>query len=427
MTFDLVSARRWFFLGSGIVIAISLVMLAIPPTLRPGIEFTSGTTTLLRFEQDVSHEDLRAAYADLGHEEARIQSSGEREFLIRTRRLDVPEGSFSEVSPEPSFSPVGPTPVATLGIALLGAEDAGGTVLLFTAVIDGDSCALGDTEIATLAADAEAIVLERNEGCGDAGTVLRVLVGSQTGYLAETDTHDFVASGEAAADDPAAGAGERAIIEEELRARFGAFHVLEFASVSPVVSRVAVRNAAVAVVVASLFIMGYVAFAFWGVPRPFVYAACAILALLHDVVIVLGAFSFLGKAFGAEINLMFVTGLLTVIGFSVHDSIVVFDRIRENVTLQPQRRLAVNVNAALTETLSRSFNTSVTLLLTVLSLLLLGGATVQGFLLVILVGVIAGTYSSIGVAAQLLVAFEERDLPRLWAWLRGRGSEQAAA
>ena len=426
MTFDFVGARRWFFLASGIVIAISLVMLAIPPSLRPGIEFTSGTTTLLRFENDVSHEDLRAAYASLGHEEARIQSSGEREFLIRTRRLDVPEGSFSEVSPEPSFAPVGPTPVATLGNALLGAEGASGTVSLFAAEIEGDSCALGDVEIVTIAAGTQAGVLERHEGCGDAGTVLRVQVGSETGYLAETDTHDFVAVGEPDADDTAA-AGERAVIEDELRARFGAFDVLEFASVSPVVSRVAVRNAAVAVVISSVFIMGYVAFAFWGVPRPFVYAACAILALLHDVVIVLGVFSFLGKAFGAEINLMFVTGLLTVIGFSVHDSIVVFDRIRENVTLQPQRRLAENVNAALTQTLSRSFNTSVTLLLTVLALLLLGGATVQGFLLVILVGVIAGTYSSIGVAAQLLVAFEERDLPRLWARLRGRGGEQAAA
>ena len=427
MTFDLVGARRWFFLASGIVVVISLVMLAIPPTLRPGIEFTSGTTTLLRFERDVSHEDLRAAYASLGHNEARIQSSGEREFLIRTRRLDVPEGSFSEVSPEPSFSPVGPTPVATLGVALLGAEGAGGTVSLLTAVIEGDSCTLGDTEIAPPAAGTEALVLERHEGCGDAGTVLRVQVGSQTGYLAETDTHDFVAIGEPDADDASAGAGERAVIEDELRARFGAFQVLEFASVSPVVSRVAVRNAAVAVVIASVFIMGYVAFAFWGVPRPFVYAACAILALLHDVVIVLGVFSFLGKAFGAEINLMFVTGLLTVIGFSVHDSIVVFDRIRENVMLRPQARLADNVNAALMQTLSRSLHTSVTLLLTVLSLLLLGGATVQGFLLVILVGVIAGTYSSIGVAAQLLVAFDERDFPRLWARLRGRDREQAAA
>ena len=203
--------------------------------------------------------------------------------------------------------------------------------------------------------------------------------------------------------------------------------MLEFASVSPVVSRVAVRNATVAVVVASLFIMGYIAFAFSSVPRPFRYATCAIIALVHDVVIVLGAFSLFGKLFGLEINLMFVTGLLTVIGFSVHDSIVVFDRIRENVSLSPNAPLAQNVNAALLQTLARSFNTSITLLFAVVALLLLGGVTIQSFLLVILVGVIAGTYSSVAVAAQLLVAWEEGDFGRWMARLRRRRDEEPAA
>ena len=142
--------------------------------------------------------------------------------------------------------------------------------------------------------------------------------------------------------------------------------------------------------------------------------------------IVVGAFSLFGKLFGVEVNLMFVTGLLTVIGFSVHDSIVVFDRIRENVSLAPDAPLAQNVNAALVQTLARSFNTSATLLLTVLALLLLGGVTIQSFLLVILVGVIAGTYSSIGVAAQLLVAWEEGDFGRWLGRLRGRRGEEAA-
>ena len=112
---------------------------------------------------------------------------------------------------------------------------------------------------------------------------------------------------------------------------------------------------------------------------------------------------------------MFVTALLTVVGFSVHDSIVVFDRIRENVRLSPHASFADNVNAALLQTLSRSLNTSLTLLLTVTAMLLLGGDTVRTFLLTILVGVIVGTYSSIAIAAQLLVAWESGDFSR---WIR---------
>ncbi len=420
---DLIGTRRWLFLGSALVVLASLLLLAIPPTLRPGIEFTSGTTTLLRFEREVAQSEMRVVYAELGHDEARIQSTGEREFLIRTRELEIPEGSFGEVAPRSPLAPVGPAPVVTLGTALLGAEGATGEVLLRTP-FRGSLCVFGD--IATGApAGTEVTVIELHEECAG-GPVYRVATGAEDGYIKVADTRDFVPA--PPPESETADRGERTVIERELEQRFGPFEVLEFASVSPVVSRVAVRNAAVAVAVASLFIMGYIAFAFSSVPRPFRYATCAIIALLHDVVIVLGAFSLFGKLFGIEINLMFVTGLLTVIGFSVHDSIVVFDRIRENVSLAPDAPLAQNVNAALLQTLARSFNTSVTLLLTVLALLLLGGVTIQSFLLVILVGVIAGTYSSIGVAAQLLVAWEEGDLGRWLRRLRGRrGEEEPAA
>ena len=227
----------------------------------------------------------------------------------------------------------------------------------------------------------------------------------------------------AAPETPAEDLGERGEIEDTLGKQFGRFEVLEFASVSAVVSKQAVRNAAVAVVIASLFIMGYIVFAFSSMPHPFRYAMAAIIALLHDVAIVLGAFSLFGKLFGIEINLMFVTGLLTIIGFSVHDTIVIFDRVRENVQRAPTAPLAENVNAALVQTLGRSLNTSITLLFTILALLWLGGSTIEAFLLVLLVGVIAGAYSSIAIAAQVLVAWEEGDLGRLLArFRRGRAA-----
>ena len=419
---DLVGARRWLFLGSGLVVAVSLVLLAIPPSLRPGIEFTAGTTALLRFAAPVTQAELRDVYAQLGHEEARIQSTGSNEFLIRTRELAAPEGSFSEVAPGLAVAPAaGPTPVPELGTVLLGAEDAEGEVFVRAPFL-GDLCVFGDIA-ARAPAGTEVTVIELHEECAD-GPVYRVAVGAEDGYIRVADSHRFEPAPTPEVE--VLEGDERALIDRTLEEQLGPFEVLEFASVSPVVSRAAARRTAGAVVIASLFIMGYIAFAFSSVPRPFRYATCAIIALLHDVAIVVGAFSLFGKLFGVEVNLMFVTGLLTVIGFSVHDSIVVFDRIRENVSLAPDAPLAQNVNAALVQTLARSFNTSATLLLTVLALLLLGGVTIQSFLLVILVGVIAGTYSSIGVAAQLLVAWEEGDFGRWLGRLRGRRGEEAA-
>ncbi|MBM4416104.1 MAG: protein translocase subunit SecF [Chloroflexi bacterium] len=449
---DLVSSRKWLFLASGASALVALVLLAIPPTLRPGIEFTSGTTMLVQFARPVAQPELREEFARLGHEEARVQSTGASEFLVRTRSLQVPEGSFSEVEPGAAGSQGGAT-------VRLGAEGAIGDVML-RAVRQGDPCQFG-IEAATLPADTEARVLEQHTQCAR-GAVYRVQARGNTGYIAASDTHGLAgalpaavaiataapaptatavttpAAGGAATATPEVSAtpavtatprppapGERGAIEAALEARFGPFEVKEFATVSPVVSTVAVRNASVAVVIASIAILAYITFAFSSVPQPIRYGMCAIAATLHDVIIVLGAFSLFGKLFGVEVNLMFVTGLLTVIGFSVHDTIVVFDRIRDNVRLAPTAPLADNVNAALVQTIGRSLNTSITLLLTVLALLLLGGVTIQSFLLVLLVGIVSGTYSSIGIAAQLLVSWEAGDFGRAFDRLRGRRAAPA--
>ncbi|MGE3960443.1 MAG: protein translocase subunit SecF [Dehalococcoidia bacterium] len=426
---DLVGTRRYFFAGSGAILLLSVVLLAFLG-LRPGIEFTSGTTTLIAFDQGVVQERLREVYTELGHAEAQIQSTGPNEFLIRTAELEVPEGSFTEVAPEATSegAAVGPNPLPVLGTLAVGAEGATGEVELFEATA-GDVCTFGEVA----ATEAAGTVLTVHEAFGDCGPdpVYRVTTtDGGLGLIGMSDTHDFTLAGEASPAVPTESpvtenAGERTEIEQRLFEEFGNFEVREFASVSAVVSSVAVRNAAAAVVVASLFIMGYVAFAFSGVPRPFRYAASAIAALVHDVVVVLGAFALFGAVFGIEINLMFITGLLTVIGFSVHDSIVVFDRIRENVRSAPTASLAENVNSALLQTMARSMNTSITVLITVAAMLALGGSTIQEFLLVILVGVIAGTYSSIGIAAQMLVAWEEGDFARLRG-RRGSSTEQAA-
>jgi preprotein translocase subunit SecF len=207
---------------------------------------------------------------------------------------------------------------------------------------------------------------------------------------------------------------EREGIEDALEDRFGALTVRDFASVSEIVSREIARDATIAVVAAAVGILLYIIWAFRHLPKPWRYGICAIIAVLHDTLVVVGAFSIFGKVFGMEINTMFITGLLTIIGFSVHDTIVVFDRIRENITRNPGVELPEIVNASLTETLARSLNTSLTLVLTIGALLMLGGVTIQSFLLVLLIGVVSGTYSSIFVAAQLLVSWEEGDVLRIF-------------
>ncbi len=303
--------RRWYYLGfSGIVVAAALVILAIPPTMRPGIEFTSGTVFTLQFDDPVEQGELREFIADEGYPEVRVQDTGDNQYVIRTQEL---EGAAQDEAP------VGPQP-------------------------EGE---------------------------------LEALQGS---------------------------------IEE----RFGSAERLDAQTISNTVSTEIAQNTAIAVAAAALAIFGYIWLQFRRLPKARRYGAAAVVALVHDAVLVLGFFSLMGKMFGTEVDTAFITALLTVIGFSVHDTIVTFDRLREKLTLDPYLKFEQAVDASLTETMARSFTTSATILLTIVALLLIGGATIQTFLLVLLVGILAGTYSSIGVAAQVLVAWENNDFGRLF-------------
>ncbi|MXX18262.1 MAG: protein translocase subunit SecD [Dehalococcoidia bacterium] len=216
-----------------------------------------------------------------------------------------------------------------------------------------------------------------------------------------------------------------AALEEE----FGPVQRLDFATVSGTVSTEIARDATLAVVAAAVAILIYVAFAFRRQRAAWRYGLCAVIALVHDSVIVLGLFSLLAKVAGTEVDTAFIVAILTVIGFSVHDTIVVFDRVREVTSRDTLVPFSEAVNVSLTETLVRSINTSFVTVLTIIAMFLIGGVTIQNFLLVLLVGVIAGTYSSIFVAAQVLVAWDNHDIGRFFRRLtsRGAGEPQEAA
>ena len=198
-----------------------------------------------------------------------------------------------------------------------------------------------------------------------------------------------------------------------LRDEVGAIFVLRSDAVSELLSAEIARDAGIALAVAAFAILIYITLAFRKLPNPTVYGAAAIIALMHDVTIVTGVFAILGEFADIQVNTMFVTGLLAIIGYSVNDTIVVFDRIREHLLLDPTSGMRSMVNAALTQTLPRSLNTSITLVLALVALLLVGGVTVRPFVIVLLTGAVAGTYSSIAVAAQIVVLWEEGAFHRL--------------
>ncbi len=206
-------------------------------------------------------------------------------------------------------------------------------------------------------------------------------------------------------------------LEDTLADKFGHLSETEFNSVSPMIAAETTQNAAIAVAVAAIGILLYITWAFRRMPKPFHYGTCAIIALLHDALVALGVFSILGGILGWEINLMFITGILAVIGYSVNNTVVVFDRIRENLSKDVKANFETVVNSSLVETLSRSLNTSLTTLFVVLALLFFVGASIQNFAVVLLVGIIAGTFSSLCIAPQLLVVWEKREWGRFIQWL----------
>lgn len=215
---------------------------------------------------------------------------------------------------------------------------------------------------------------------------------------------------------------EKAALVEALTARFGEVEEREFTTISPMVATQTAQNAAIAVAVACVGILIYLFWAFRRLAHSIHYAVCAIISLVHDVVIVLGVFAILGK-FGWEINLMFITGVLAIIGYSVNNVVVIFDRIRENVRLGVSSDLATVVNNSVIETLGRGFNTSLTTVLTILAVLLFVGSSLQNFTVVLLVGVVMGVYSSLFIAPTLLVIWDKKE----WGRIIGRSRKLAAS
>lgn len=200
-------------------------------------------------------------------------------------------------------------------------------------------------------------------------------------------------------------------IKNHLTEKYSNLEERRIENVGPVIGAELRQKATYALLLASLMIVLYISFSFRKLPKPvssWRFAVAAVVALIHDILVVVGVFAILGKFLSVEIDTLFVTALLTVIGFSVHDTIVVFDRIRENLTKHIDKKFIDVANLSVVQTLGRSLNTSLTVVFVLTALLFFGGETIKWFVVALLIGIVSGTYSSIFNATALLVWWEEK-------------------
>lgn len=377
--FDFVSKRKWFFLGSGLLIVAGIIAL-IAAGLNVGLDFRPGVTMTLVFQQPVEQEELRSAFGDAGYSGAVIQHSPKEAFLV--------EGLDREDQQEVVDDLQARFDTTIRLVEFDSAGDGGGLALIIGKPVSQDQLS---SELAELGYSGVSVELT---------TLDSYLV-----RIGEREAQESDGAGDSLS--------SQQQIERELESTFGPVDFLDFDSISATVASERVQYTGYAVAVAAVAIVLYIAWSFRKLANSFRFGFCAILALLHDVLIVLAVFAILR----IEVNSMFIIAILTVIGYGVNNIIVVFDRIRENRGKHLTATYDAMVNVSITETLTRSLNTSLTTIFVLLALFLFGGATIHNFVLALIVGVISATYSSLFIAPQLLVSWEWGELGRLFRWI----------
>ena len=370
--FDIVGKRRWFFLFSAIITIPGLLFILLTPItngaagLKFSIDYTGGTEWSIRFQDpNVTAEQVHDELIALGQEEASVTRTGRGFLDIRMSGLDLQE------TPQPTAIP-SPSAAASPSAAPVGPV---------ASVAPTPAPTPTPVASATPAPSASAI----------------------PGNNSHVPTE-----------------GDIGVIAKALQAKFGPIaEQAKLSSIGAVVSADLIDQAVKLILIGSLGILLWITLRF----RDVKFGVTALVALLHDVIVVIGIFAILGTFLNVKIDGLFVTAMLTVIGFSVHDTIVVFDRIRENRARHAGEPFAEIVNHSILQTFGRSITTSFTVVLTLTTLLLFGGSATQEFVLALLLGIVSGTYSSIFNAAPLLVVWQEwedRRRGRLVAPPKGR-------
>ncbi len=361
--YDIVGKRNLWFVISAVLTIPGLIFIFLGG-LRPSVDFTGGTEWEVRYADSPTATEMLTTLQDLGYEDAIVTALPDGFLRIRTEPIDL----IPATTPVPSVSP---------------SASASGS---------------GSAEPSGSASASPAASPSTSEAASASPSA------SASGSPSAEPTPVPVAQGTEFAD-----------LEGELESRFGAGEPRSLRTVGPIIGADLIRSSAILIVIGELFILAYLWMRFG-----FRFGTAAIVALLHDVILVVGTFALLGFFFNVEFDALFVTALLTVIGFSVHDTIVVFDRIRENRVRHAGESFGAIVNHSILQTMSRSIITSLTVVVTLGALLLLGPPTIRTFTLALLLGVVSGTYSSIFNASQILVAWSEWDTKR-----KARGQSRA--
>jgi len=371
--FDILGMRRWAAMLSGAVILVSIVSLVIQGGPRLGIDFAGGSQIVVQFAEAPDLGELRRALADNGLEDSQIQEfEGDREVLIRTPRVE--EGGELAVvgSINSALDVVDPAPAGSEGKLDLNTV---GSALVATVLVEANPLGLD-------------VVVDLEE--------------SQRQYqqIAQAALNVRAAEGLLSSWEQIEGLGYDAAVTATLRDSFylGGHHVVNTEWVGPQVGQDLRRQTLQAMGWALLGLLAYITYRF-----EFRFGVAAVVALVHDVVIALGAFSLTGR----EFNLPVIAAFLTIIGYSLNDTVVVFDRIRENNQVQRRMPLYDRINLSINQTLSRTVLTSGTTLVVVVCLFLFGGPVINNFSFALLVGVLVGTYSSIFVASPIVYAWYE--------------------
>ncbi len=374
---DIVGKRRWYFAFS-LLLTVPGIVFILLGGLKPSIDYTGGTVWQVRFLDDPAPEAVQAALVDLGHAEATVRAVDSGFLEIRLAPIEFPVVG-GVPTPQPSATGSGaPTPSASATPAATASASASGSASASPSESPTPSPSPTATPTASPSPTPTASPTPPPPPTV-AGTPIEQLVG-------------------------------------DLEDQFGFSETRVLNTIGPIIGSELIRSSLIIITVGEIFIMLYLWYRF----RNFRFGVSAIVALIHDVIVVVGAFAIMGYFFGLEFDALFVTAILTVIGFSVHDTIVVFDRIRENRLRHAGEPFGAIVNHSILQTLGRSINTSLTVIVTLSALLLLGPVSIRTFALALLIGIISGTYSSIFNASQVLVVWEE------WS-ARRRDARRAAA
>jgi preprotein translocase SecF subunit len=384
---DIIGKRRWFFLFSGIIVVPGLFFILLGPVtggkagLQFSIDYTGGTKWEIRFKDPtVTPAKVKDVIAAQGLE-SQVQTASDGYLLIRTVPLGLIEGPAA--TPVPSSSPVASgSPAPSSGASPAASASPGPSSSPAASSSPGSSSSPGASASAAASASA-----------GAAASASPAASPSPSPSPSPTPIPGGVTR-----------SGEIGTLVTALEAALGPIDSQRsLTTVGPVISSELTQQAILLVLIGSLGIMAWMTLRF----RDFRFGMTALIALIHDVIVVVGTFAILGTFFKTEVDALFVTAMLTIIGFSVHDTIVVYDRIRENRARHAGENFSSIVNHSILQTLARSINTSLTVVFTLTALLLFAGSSIQTFILALLIGITSGTYSSIFNAAPLLTVWEE--------------------